>query len=60
MLVGTDEPAALRRDPAASGMPGEATIYIGPIFNTTSIAGGTVHDVASDYVAADEDPCMHH
>ncbi|KAF7966139.1 hypothetical protein HWV62_39934, partial [Athelia sp. TMB] len=50
------EPVLHRCDPGASGRPGEANIYMGPTFNTIGMLGGTVHNIAGDYIAADEDP----
>ncbi|KAF7973984.1 hypothetical protein HWV62_13870, partial [Athelia sp. TMB] len=58
-IVSTADPAACHRDPAGSDRPGEATIDMGPVFNTTDITGGTVHNVAGDYVTTEEDPCTH-
>ncbi|KAF7968468.1 hypothetical protein HWV62_30521 [Athelia sp. TMB] len=54
--IGTAEPAARHRDPAGSDRPGEGTIYMGPVFNTSGITGGTVHNIAGDYVTTEEDP----
>ncbi|KAF7984900.1 hypothetical protein HWV62_10907 [Athelia sp. TMB] len=54
--VDPNEPATHRRDPVASDGPDEATVYTGPIFNTVGTLGGIIHNVAGDYIAADEDP----
>ncbi|KAF7979502.1 hypothetical protein HWV62_42058 [Athelia sp. TMB] len=55
-VVDPNEPATHRRDPVVSDGPDEGIAHTGPIFNTIGTLGGIIHNVAGDYIAADEDP----